>query len=63
MLRSRRPAARYSVSNSMYKKLVQTIEQNHNELTELRTTAEANFRRVAELQVEVDRLKKLLVTV
>jgi hypothetical protein len=46
----------------MYKRLLRSTAKNHRELVELRLTAEANFRRVAELQVEVDRLKNLLIT-
>lgn len=39
------------------------VDANHGELVELRHTSEVNFRRIAELQVEVDRLKKLLAGV
>jgi len=51
------------LTNREFAELKAMVIANHGELVELRHTSEANFRRVAELKVEVDRLKKLLVPV
>ena len=60
--RSVRPSKRHTLTRE-FAELKAIVIANHGELIELRHASETNFRRVAELQVEVDRLKKLLVAV
>jgi hypothetical protein len=57
------PNHRYPVTTGMYKRLLAAIEANHTELVQLRRTVDANFRRVAEMQIELDRLKTRLIGV
>lgn len=49
---------RQAVTIAMYERLLHVVEMNHLELRELRKVADASIRRCAELQADLDRLKK-----